>query len=187
MTPVPVLSPVVRISGILTHFVVHVQNILQFVLFIIHAGFPEAFVLPGILKEHHYLGRLYLQRREKYSCHASCGTCTLPSLIVMQALCNINHDDPEEMMGKPLSGMKILDFTYLLPGPFGTMMLADLGADIIKVENPVNPDLMRLVPPFVNGMSAAYAQVNRGNPWPSTSRSPRRVILSASSSANTMS
>jgi crotonobetainyl-CoA:carnitine CoA-transferase CaiB-like acyl-CoA transferase len=66
------------------------------------------------------------------------------------------------MMGKPLSGMKILDFTYLLPGPFGTMMLADLGAEIIKVENPVNPDLMRLVPPFVDGMSAAYAQVNRG-------------------------
>ncbi|HQG42849.1 MAG TPA: CoA transferase, partial [Spirochaetota bacterium] len=32
--------------------------------------------------------------------------------------------------------MKILDFTYLLPGPYGSMMLADLGADIIKVENP---------------------------------------------------
>ncbi len=65
-------------------------------------------------------------------------------------------------MAGSLDGMKILDFTYLLPGPFGTMMLADLGADIIKVENPANPDLMRLVPPLVNGLSAAYAHVNRG-------------------------
>lgn len=66
------------------------------------------------------------------------------------------------MMNPPLQGMKILDFSYLLPGPFGTMMLADLGADIIKVENPENPDLMRLVPPFVHGISAAYAHINRG-------------------------
>ncbi len=65
-------------------------------------------------------------------------------------------------MNPPLDGMKILDFSYLLPGPFGTMLLADLGADIIKIENPENPDLMRLVPPFVHGISAAYAHINRG-------------------------
>ncbi len=65
-------------------------------------------------------------------------------------------------MTPPLEGMRILDFTYLLPGPFGTMMLADLGADIIKVENPLAPDLLRLAPPYVEGMSAVYAQVNRG-------------------------
>lgn len=65
-------------------------------------------------------------------------------------------------MSAPLEGLKILDFTYLLPGPLGTMMLADLGADIIKVENPFNPDLMRLVPPHVGAMSSVYAHVNRG-------------------------
>ncbi len=65
-------------------------------------------------------------------------------------------------MAPPLLGMKILDFSHLLPGPFGTMMLADLGADIIKVENPENPDLMRFVPPIVSGISAAYAHINRG-------------------------
>ena len=65
-------------------------------------------------------------------------------------------------MEYPLKDVKILDFTYLLPGPFGTMMLADLGADIIKVENSTNPDLMRMVPPFVDGISAAYAHINRG-------------------------
>ncbi|HPB83401.1 MAG TPA: CoA transferase, partial [Spirochaetota bacterium] len=65
-------------------------------------------------------------------------------------------------MDYPLADLKILDFTYLLPGPFGTMILADMGADIIKVENPKNPDLMRFVPPLIDGMSAAYMQVNRG-------------------------
>ncbi len=65
-------------------------------------------------------------------------------------------------MSKPLEGMKILDFTYLLPGPFGTMMLADLGADIIKVENKESPDIVRLLPPHVDDISAVYAHLNRG-------------------------
>ncbi|HPK45842.1 MAG TPA: CoA transferase, partial [Spirochaetota bacterium] len=50
--------------------------------------------------------------------------------------------------------MKILDFTYLLPGPYGSMMLADLGADIIKVENPHNPDMLRMLPPIIDEISA---------------------------------
>ena len=65
-------------------------------------------------------------------------------------------------MPAPLEGMKILDFTYLLPGPFGTMMISDLGADIIKVENPESPDIVRLMPPHTDGMSALYAHLNRG-------------------------
>ena len=65
-------------------------------------------------------------------------------------------------MNKPLDSLKILDFTHLLPGPYGTMILADLGADIIKVENSENPDFLRLTPPLVDDMSAVYAHVNRG-------------------------
>jgi alpha-methylacyl-CoA racemase len=65
-------------------------------------------------------------------------------------------------MSKPLDGLKILDFTYLLPGPYGTMLLADMGADIIKVENSESPDIMRMMPPYVDDMSAAYSHVNRG-------------------------
>lgn len=65
-------------------------------------------------------------------------------------------------MTTPLDGMRILDFTYLLPGPYGTMLLADMGADIIKVENSESPDILRLLPPYINGMGAAYAHVNRG-------------------------
>jgi alpha-methylacyl-CoA racemase len=62
----------------------------------------------------------------------------------------------------PLSQMKILDFTTLLPGPYGTMVLADHGADIIKIENFRNPDLLRALPPFVDSLSAGFAQLNRG-------------------------
>jgi alpha-methylacyl-CoA racemase len=65
-------------------------------------------------------------------------------------------------MTRPLEGMKILDFTYLLPGPFCTMMLADLGADIIKVENSESPDIVRLLPPHVDDVGAIYAHLNRG-------------------------
>lgn len=65
-------------------------------------------------------------------------------------------------MDFPLKGIKILDFTYLLPGPYGTMMLADLGADIIKVENYTNPDLMRLASCTVDDISTAHAHINRG-------------------------
>lgn len=62
----------------------------------------------------------------------------------------------------PLEGVRILDFSYLLPGPYGTMMLGDLGAEIIKIENLNNPDMIRLNAPFSDGVSAAYAHINRG-------------------------
>ncbi len=65
-------------------------------------------------------------------------------------------------MTKPLDRMKVLDFTQMLPGPFGTMILADLGADVIKVENTESPDIMRFLPPIVDGVSALHAHINRG-------------------------
>lgn len=61
----------------------------------------------------------------------------------------------------PLSGVKIIDFTRLLPGPLATMFLADMGADVIKVEDPDNPDYIRNFPPFMNGISAYYLALNR--------------------------
>lgn len=47
-----------------------------------------------------------------------------------------------------LNGMKVLDFTTLLPGPFATMMLADMGADVIKVESPHRGDMIKQLPPM---------------------------------------
>lgn len=61
-----------------------------------------------------------------------------------------------------LSGLKILDFTTLWPGPLATMLLADLGAEVLRVEAPDRADLLRYLPPFgPNGEGAAYTTVNR--------------------------
>ncbi len=64
-------------------------------------------------------------------------------------------------MPGPLASLKVLDFSTLLPGPFATMVLADLGADVVRVEAPHRPDLMRLTPPFDGDVSAGHAVVNR--------------------------
>lgn len=64
-------------------------------------------------------------------------------------------------MAGPLASLKVLDFTTLLPGPFGTMVLADLGADVVRVESPTRPDMVRMLPPQLHGVSAAHAYLNR--------------------------
>jgi formyl-CoA transferase len=62
----------------------------------------------------------------------------------------------------PLADVRVLDLTQILAGPFCTMMLADLGADVVKVERPVGGDGSRhWGPPFVGGESAYFMQVNR--------------------------
>lgn len=60
-----------------------------------------------------------------------------------------------------LNGLKILDFSTLLPGPFATMMLADMGADVIKIESPHREDLIKHLSPMDGELSAAYAHLNR--------------------------
>jgi len=61
----------------------------------------------------------------------------------------------------PLSSLHVLDFTTLLPGPFATMLLADLGADVVRVEAPDRPDLARFMPPFDGDVSAWHSLLNR--------------------------
>src|SRR5437867_7991212 len=65
-------------------------------------------------------------------------------------------------MPAALEGVTVLDFTRLLPGPFCTQLLCNLGADVIKVEDPQLGDYMRLVPPIVCDVSYPFAMVNRG-------------------------
>jgi crotonobetainyl-CoA:carnitine CoA-transferase CaiB-like acyl-CoA transferase len=62
----------------------------------------------------------------------------------------------------PLDGSRILDLTRLLPGNYGTLLLADLGADVIKVEEPGRGDYMRWTPPMVGDESAVHRALNRG-------------------------
>jgi crotonobetainyl-CoA:carnitine CoA-transferase CaiB-like acyl-CoA transferase len=61
----------------------------------------------------------------------------------------------------PLEGIRILDLTRLLPGGYATLLLADLGADVVKVEEPGKGDYIRWTPPLVGDFSAAHIALNR--------------------------
>lgn len=60
-----------------------------------------------------------------------------------------------------LDGIRVLDLTRLLPGPFCSMVLADMGADVVKVEEPGRGDYMRWYPPLRDGQSVVFNTVNR--------------------------
>src|SRR5260370_33230563 len=62
----------------------------------------------------------------------------------------------------PLSGLKVIDLSHVMAGPACSMLLADMGADVIKVEKlPGGEDARRMVPPTVSGESAAFLIMNR--------------------------
>jgi len=61
----------------------------------------------------------------------------------------------------PLTGIRVLDLTRLLPGAYCTLLLADMGADVIKVEEPRAGDYMRWTPPLAGGQSALFNAINR--------------------------
>jgi alpha-methylacyl-CoA racemase len=62
----------------------------------------------------------------------------------------------------PLKSLKVLDFSTLLPGPYATMMLADMGAEVLRVEAPNRPDLTRILPPLdEEGVSYIHQTLNR--------------------------
>ena len=63
---------------------------------------------------------------------------------------------------KPLAGVRVLDLTRVLAGPFAAMMLGDMGADVIKVEETGKGDDTRKWPPFVGGEASYFMSVNRG-------------------------
>lgn len=64
-------------------------------------------------------------------------------------------------MQLPLSGVRVIEFCAVAAGPYCGMLLADMGADVIKVENPQGGDTMRQWPPLTDGFSENFASVNR--------------------------
>ncbi|WP_053147302.1 CaiB/BaiF CoA-transferase family protein [Pseudomonas sp. Pf153] len=64
-------------------------------------------------------------------------------------------------MQGPLASLKVLDFSTLLPGPFASLLLADMGAEVLRIESPTRPDLLRIMPPHDQGVSASHAYLNR--------------------------
>jgi crotonobetainyl-CoA:carnitine CoA-transferase CaiB-like acyl-CoA transferase len=61
----------------------------------------------------------------------------------------------------PLAGIRVLDFTHALAGPYCTMLLGDLGADVVKIEPPAGDHSRQWGPPFINGESSYFLSVNR--------------------------
>ncbi|HSN13927.1 MAG TPA: CaiB/BaiF CoA-transferase family protein, partial [Anaeromyxobacteraceae bacterium] len=65
-------------------------------------------------------------------------------------------------MALPLQGLLVVDLSRLLPGPFATMVLAGLGADVVKVEPPQGGDWLRGLPPLAGDASGPFHALNRG-------------------------
>jgi len=63
---------------------------------------------------------------------------------------------------KPLEGIRVVDLSRVLAGPYATLMLADMGAEVIKIEEPGRGDDTRAWPPFVGGEATYFMSVNRG-------------------------
>jgi CoA:oxalate CoA-transferase len=76
----------------------------------------------------------------------------------------MSDDDPASTStgGRPLDGVRVLDFTRVLSGPSATALLADLGAEVIKVESPAGDDYRHIGPFLDDGASAIFEAVNRG-------------------------
>ena len=61
----------------------------------------------------------------------------------------------------PLAGMRVIELAHIMAGPVCGLMLADMGADVVKVEKPEGDDSRRFLPPDINGESAAFMMMNR--------------------------
>src|SRR3954447_24704314 len=73
-----------------------------------------------------------------------------------------NHRQTLKYLMQPLHGIRVLDFSTLLPGPLATLMLAEAGAEVIKIERPGRGDEMRSYEPKFGTDSVNFALLNRG-------------------------
>jgi len=79
---------------------------------------------------------------------------------------------------RPLEGVRVLDLTRVMSGPFCTSMLSDLGAEVIKIEMPGFGEEGRFFAPHVNGESTYFALLNRGKESVTVNlKSPDGIVL----------
>lgn len=83
-------------------------------------------------------------------------------MTVGEAIADPGWRIPDRDAPGPLAGVRVLDFSRILAGPYATMILADLGAEVVKVEEPGEGDEARRVGPFADGASAYFISINRG-------------------------
>src|SRR5580704_6915913 len=69
--------------------------------------------------------------------------------------------NPRERIRGPLAGIRVLDLSRLLPGPFASLVLADLGARVDKIEDPAGGDYLRAMPPLRGDTSSMFLALNR--------------------------
>ena len=114
-----------------------------------------------------------LKLNQPFKCHFS-SVLKLRNVTAVVGSTRKNSTSTNGSMSKSgsLNDLKVLDLTRILAGPFCTMMLADLGANVIKIEKPGTGDETRLWgPPYVNTMSCYFLAVNRNkkvNTFPSS-------------------
>lgn len=92
-------------------------------------------------------------------------------------------------MSGPLKGLKVLDLSRILSGPFCTMILADLGAEVIKIEEPGQGDPARGSGPFMDGESSYFMSLNRGKKSVTldlSSRQGRKILLDLAKKADVL-
>uniref|UniRef100_UPI003217F3A0 CoA transferase n=1 Tax=uncultured Arthrobacter sp. TaxID=114050 RepID=UPI003217F3A0 len=72
-----------------------------------------------------------------------------------------SQQEAENWLAGPLAGVRVLDFTEIIAGPLSTMLLADMGADVVKVERAPKGDDTRGLPPFAGDQATVFLAVNR--------------------------
>jgi hypothetical protein len=88
---------------------------------------------------------------------------------------------PDGTRNGPFARVLIADLTHALSGPFCTMLLAELGARVVKIERPPAGDVARSFAPMVDGQSAYFANINRGkeSSWADPERDVAAALLTS--------